>query len=126
MPYKDRAAQNASRRRRYAEDPEYRARMRAYKARWHREHYSANEGQEARLKTRFGLSLEDYVEMARLQCGVCAVCGGPGHLDHLDVDHDHKTGRVRALLCGNCNRALGMVAEDAARLRALAAYAEAA
>jgi len=46
------------------------------------------------------------------------------NLRPLVVDHDHSTGRVRKLLCNACNLAIGMVQEDPARLRALAAYLE--
>lgn len=73
------------------------------------------------LKTRYGLTPTDYAEMMRLQCGVCAVCGAPERWLH--VDHDHQTGQVRALLCGNCNRALGLLNEEPERIGALAAYA---
>jgi hypothetical protein len=40
----------------------------------------------------------------------------------LHVDHDHSTGRLRALICGNCNRALGMIRDHAPTADALAAY----
>jgi len=55
----------------------------------------------------------------------CAVCGGvnaDGRV--LAVDHDHESGHVRALLCHNCNVALGLLAEDPQRLRDLADYIE--
>jgi len=56
----------------------------------------------------------------------CAVCGGVNSSGRrLAVDHDHETGRVRALLCHGCNVALGLVAEDPQRVYALASYAEA-
>jgi hypothetical protein len=66
------------------------------------------------------------------QGDVCAVCNMPethidrrsGNIRELCVDHDHKTGEVRALLCSACNVALGRLNEDPARIRALADYAE--
>jgi hypothetical protein len=49
----------------------------------------------------------------------CAVCGAEGGL-HLD--HDHKTGKPRGFLCGNCNRALGLLEDDPARIEKLRTY----
>ena len=40
------------------------------------------------------------------QGGVCAICGNPPKTRGLSIDHDHKTGAVRGLLCFRCNRAL--------------------
>ncbi len=40
------------------------------------------------------------------QGGGCALCGSPPRTRQLHIDHDHKTGRVRGLLCFRCNRAL--------------------
>ena len=58
------------------------------------------------LKHEFGLTLEEYNEMILAQGGKCAACGRPSKLH---VDHDHRSGRVRGLLCGPCNRALGFL-----------------
>jgi hypothetical protein len=54
-------------------------------------------------KRKYGLSLEQYEEMLRLQGGTCALCGRPPKTYRLNVDHDHITGRVRGLLCYRCN-----------------------
>lgn len=40
------------------------------------------------------------------------------------IDHDHLTGKIRGLLCGRCNSAIGLAAESATRLRDLADYLE--
>ena len=56
--------------------------------------------------------------MAEKQNFVCAICGkenfamGGNHSGCLVVDHDHNTGKVRGLLCHNCNRALGLFKDD--------------
>lgn len=49
-----------------------------------------------------------YEKQREDQKGLCAICGNPpGPHRSLSVDHDHETGKVRALLCGPCNRGLG-------------------
>lgn len=60
-----------------------------------------------RLKRQFNITPEEYVAMVESQGGVCAICGGPPGKKRLAVDHNHKTGKVRGLLCGNCNTSLG-------------------
>ena len=66
------------------------------------------------LKTTFGITLEGYNKLFELQSGCCAICGiHQSELNtNLAVDHDHKTGRVRALLCSRCNTGLGQFKED--------------
>lgn len=53
-----------------------------------------------------GVSDEDYARMLAAQGGGCAICGAPPKTRRLHVDHDHRTGAVRGLLCYRCNRAL--------------------
>ena len=69
----------------------------------------------AKLKRDFGLTLDDYKSMAKAQGNRCAICrqretvrGKSGRIKDLCVDHDHKTGQVRGLLCSRCNRTLGL------------------
>lgn len=47
-----------------------------------------------------------YPELLKLQGGVCALCGRPPKLRKLDLDHDHKSMKIRGLLCHRCNRNL--------------------
>lgn len=73
---------------------------------------------------RYGLTPEQYNEMVANQRGLCACCHNPPHRGRLQVDHDHKTGRVRALLCHHCNAGNGHFSDDPARLRQAAEYLE--
>jgi hypothetical protein len=57
-------------------------------------------------RAQLGVTIADYDRMLEAQHGVCAICGNPPKTRRLDVDHDHKTGRVRGLLCHRCNRTL--------------------
>lgn len=83
----------------------------------------------ANLQRKYGITLERYREMVVGQAGKCAICGDPPtglgkQNKHLNVDHCHITGKIRAALCCNCNRALGMMKEEPERLRAAAKYLE--
>lgn len=78
-----------------------------------------------RTLRRYGLSSEDYDRMVEAQGGVCVICRLPptkGKGERLHVDHCHKTGKVRALLCSDCNRALGYFRDDLARVVQAAEY----
>lgn len=75
------------------------------------------------LRHAFDLSVEEYDRMLVAQNGVCAICLQPCRTGRsLAVDHDHATDRVRGLLCSNCNRGIGLLGDDAARVRAAASY----
>jgi hypothetical protein len=72
----------------------------------------------AYLKRNYSITIQDYEKMLSEQEGLCAICKGTGfkmaehHNLLLVVDHCHKTGRVRGLLCHNCNRGLGLFQDD--------------
>ena len=110
-------------RERYWKDPEKtRARERS--------HYADNKAQHRRnrLKRLFQISVEDYEVMLHKQDGVCAICRQPESLvrgegsQSLSIDHDHNSGRVRGLLCANCNSGLGMFRDSPAILTAAKTY----
>ena len=71
---------------------------------------------------RYKLSAEQYLAILELQAGACAICRGTRPYA-LHVDHDHRTGRVRGLLCKVCNRRLlPAVRDDPLRLQAAIDY----
>jgi hypothetical protein len=82
------------------------------------------------LKKEYGISEGEYGSMLAAQSGVCAICGEDEPVAHgrtgtkfrLSVDHDHKTGKVRSLLCQRCNRAIGMLRDDVNVLRKALEY----
>jgi hypothetical protein len=60
------------------------------------------------LKSKFGITLEQYNKKFEAQKGLCAICGNPEPTNkRLAVDHDHETEEVRDLLCSRCNPGLG-------------------
>jgi hypothetical protein len=76
------------------------------------------------LKRNYGITLQEHQEMYKNQNGVCAICKGEGDgkWKKLCVDHDHKTGKVRQLLCRNCNMVLGQVGDNANLLEEMIKY----
>lgn len=68
------------------------------------------------LKSKYGITQKGYDNLLEKQHGQCALCGsmdtGKKGINHFAVDHCHITGKVRGLLCNNCNRALGLFKED--------------
>ncbi len=78
------------------------------------------------LKQNYGISLEEYEAMVAAQDGKCAVCGripaGKHNQGCLHVDHNHRTGKVRGLLCSQCNRGLGFFGDSSETLLRAATY----
>jgi hypothetical protein len=76
------------------------------------------------LAWKYGISVADYDEMLAAQGGCCAICYGPPTRgrERFDIDHDHSTGVVRGLLCSNCNRAVGLLNDNALSAVRLARY----
>lgn len=80
-----------------------------------------------KLKYRYGITLDDYKQMLSGQDGRCAICGSretKSQHKYLYVDHCHKTGKVRGLLCYHCNSTLGYMRDNPETLRSAIAYLE--
>lgn len=77
-----------------------------------------------RLLTEYGITYAQYLELLKEQGGKCAICyGGPsGPGKRLHVDHCHEGNKVRGLLCGKCNTAIGLLDEDATRFARAVKY----
>ncbi len=107
-PQKQLARDKASRERRKAEDPEgYSLHMR-----------------NKTFKARYGMTLEEVEAIRAAQDDKCAACGdkmGTGQRGG-HIDHCHKSGKVRAMLCANCNKGLGLMKDDPQRVANLLTY----
>ena len=78
-----------------------------------------------KLRHKYKLGLDAYESLLMAQRWGCAICGGVNeNKRRLSVDHDHRTGRVRGLLCNPCNLAIGWMRDNPDRLRAAASYLE--
>lgn len=114
-PAKARAAYERGNAKRQA-DPEYRRRKR-----------------DERILREYGLTADELAALMKAQDGRCAICrrppdgrangqARPDTAPRLHVDHCHTTGRVRGLLCGACNTAIGLLKEDPQLMAAAMAY----
>jgi hypothetical protein len=137
------------RRKRYADEPDFRAKTLAYNRAWHaanRERvnearrrqwqenparklqqrtYRRQSQRKDQLKYYYGMSLADYEALLARQNGACAICKQV-FAQNLCVDHCHVTGKVRGLLCHSCNVGLGHYKDDPRLTRAATAYLESA
>jgi hypothetical protein len=72
-----------------------------------------------KLRGRYGINAADEQAIIAVQRGLCPICSD-GKAEH--VDHDHETGRVRGVLCPECNTGMGQLRDDPATLRRAADY----
>jgi len=83
---------------------------------------------KSRLYYTYGVTLAAFNEMVQKQGGGCAICGlnervsYKGVASRLCVDHDHRTGRFRGVLCRRCNAAIGLMQDSADYLSKAALY----
>ncbi|MBL0320503.1 MAG: endonuclease VII domain-containing protein [Alphaproteobacteria bacterium] len=74
------------------------------------------------IERKYGLTQEQHIEKIKEQDNSCAICGKKDEGRVLCVDHDHKTGKVRGLLCTNCNVGLGNLKDSIQILQAAIGY----
>ncbi len=92
---------------------------------------STRKAWERRLHRCYNLTINQYKLLLKSQNGVCVICkqfetkiGRGGKIQPLSVDHDHKTNRVRNLLCHSCNNVIGFAKDKPEILRRAADYLE--
>jgi len=143
MPYKDPEKQkeynkqyrlknkeraNARMRERRKTDPVYAQQSRKYAKRYrkkykiHTSKYYFHITRNYLLKKKYGITLEQYSVMLEAQGGVCYLCGRTNGDRSLAVDHNHKTGRVRKLLCGHCNYLVGTIENSKDEIKKIEKY----
>lgn len=115
---------NLSRRTKYANDEEYRQKILGKTKQWQEQNPEKRKIQRIR---KFGINLEEYKTLFESQNKKCAICG----YEDLSVknffpvvDHDHKSGAVRGLLCMQCNMGIGKFKDNPDLLRSAARYLE--
>lgn len=108
----------AQARKNYAKNPgKYLARMK----KWRKDNLARHNeiAQKSRVKYLYGLTLEEYDALKQAAGGRCQICK---RKTKLHIDHDHKTTKVRGLLCMHCNHALGKFSDSVKVLQAAIAY----
>lgn len=68
-----------------------------------------------RIKNRYGITKQEFIEITISQNNTCAICYRKQE-PRLHIDHCHSTGKVRGLLCANCNMALGLLKDNTVTL----------
>lgn len=96
---------------------------------WHKnnpERYFFNQ-----IRAKYGISQKDYISMVEAQNNKCAICfkeetapnvWKEGEYRRLAIDHNHKTGEIRGLLCYRCNTTLGKLEDDVNLLEQMVKY----
>jgi hypothetical protein len=92
----------------------------------HKRPYIYEQHRDIKLRRAYGLNYGDYEKMFADQNGLCAICGtsDTGRRKAFHVDHCHETGKIRGLLCGNCNSGIGNLRDDIGLLNKAIKYLE--
>jgi hypothetical protein len=80
----------------------------------HKRPYDYLADKDRKLQKAFGISYQEYLKMLEAQQGACAICGttDTGKRKAFAVDHCHDTGKIRGLLCSNCNTGIGNLRDN--------------
>lgn len=88
-----------------------------------------DQGRNSQLKLAYGISLADFREMLRIRNNKCDICGsevfekgGRGQSSLANVDHCHESGKIRGILCGKCNRAIGLLGDTTCSIQKALEY----
>lgn len=94
--------------------PEKKAKIRFHQREYKNSIKGKLRGRDWAYKRKFGITLDQYNAMFQKQNGNCLICEvNQSILKYkLHIDHNHKTNKVRGLLCAECNRALGLMKDD--------------
>ena len=115
-----------SKERRNVDIEESRRKAREYQKRTR--HMQSIYSRRSKLKSKYGLSIEEVENIIKKQNGRCPICNrkarSKNNFTTLSVDHDHNTGKVRGLICNRCNVCMGLVKDDPVLLRKAADYLE--
>ncbi len=78
------------------------------------------------LKRAYGITVDEYNELLKHQGNKCGICWKPSDdmNQRLVIDHNHKTGEIRGLLCSSCNKGIGFLNDNASTLKSAIIYLE--
>lgn len=134
MPYKSKAEAKAwedrnkewrnKKQREYYE--KYKAKRKLSHKRWYEENKEKHNlrSRRNRIKTNFGITMEEYDTLLLSQNYKCMICSKDISNGKQHLDHCHKTGRLRAFLCGTCNTGIGMLQDSANLCKKASEYLE--
>lgn len=105
----------------------------AYKNKYRKAEGYQEKARDGYVRWKYGITWEDVLSMYKSQDGKCAICnrdirldsgGVKNHPDIYCIDHCHETGKVRGLLCHDCNRGLGLFRDSIPNLSKAVEYLE--
>jgi hypothetical protein len=88
--------------------------------------WSGFEREDAIMRRQYGISMEEFDGLLAFQGGGCAICSKPIEeiRRRMNIDHDHKNGKVRGILCSGCNTGLGHLGDNIEGLKKALYYLE--
>lgn len=124
MPHKDKAKRNELHRKYREKNPE---KFKGYQKKYSQSAKGKESARWSRMKYATGLSKQDWTSMFEQQGGQCKICCcklDPIPSPAVHVDHCHSSGKIRGLLCHNCNHLLGTAKDSIVILRSAISYLE--